>query len=85
MFIVVLSLDVRVYFSLMMMVIGLFMGIKVFIWMMVGRRRGGGVSGMESEWVSVLLVFFMVGGLMGLVLSNAGVDVGLYDIYYVVV
>ena len=27
----------------------------------------------------------MIGGLIGLILSNVGVDLGLYDIYYVVV
>ena len=83
--IVGLSSDVRVYSSLMMMVIGSFMGIKVLIWTVMGRRRGDGVGGAESGWVSAFSVFFTVGGLMGLVSSNVGVDVGLYDMYYVVV
>ena len=56
MFIVGLSLDVRVYFSLMMMVTGSFMGIKVFIWTVMGRRRGDGVDGLVRFWCSLWLV-----------------------------
>ena len=57
MFIVGLCGDVRVYFSLMIMIIGLFIGIKVFIWSVINWSCVGLFYYIESGWISIFLIF----------------------------
>jgi len=83
MYTVGLSLNTQRYFVFATMVIAVPTGIKIFSW--IATMWGGSISMRAPMYWAIGFIFlFTVGGVTGVVLSNAGVDRALHETYYVV-
>jgi len=83
MYTVGMSLTQQSYFMLATMVIAVPTGIKIFSW--IATMWGGSVEFKAPMlWAFGFLFLFTVGGVTGVVLSQAGVDRAYHDTYYVV-
>jgi len=84
MYTVAMDSETLSYFTLTTMLISLPTGTKIFNWLCTFAGARTGNLNAVNFLTNAFLLLFTLGGVTGVILGNAGIDVALHDTYYVV-
>lgn len=83
MYVASIDIDTRSYFASATLLIAVPTAVKIFNWLLSSMFSSAGFVG-DAVIVYGFVLLFASGGLTGVILSNAGLDVFLHDTYFVV-